>query len=255
MGDETLRHYGRLATDYDNNWTYSQTYIEEFARKLCTSIDLCPSDRIADVGCGTALYTSEIHRQLDPEHPILCIDPSAEMLAEISASDGLTPLRASAEEIASREVLIPTSEPLDAIIIKEAIHHVQNHADTILGLTELLAPGGRMLIVMLPISIDYPLFSAALRKFEELQPDPQEIQSYMTTVGLDARIESVSFTITIERTRYLKMVRSRYMSLLSYFTDDELNVGVEEIGRRFPQPILRFQDSFAFVIGHRSDTR
>ncbi len=76
----------------------------------------------------------------------------------------------------------------------------------------------------------------------------------MTTAGLDARMEPVSFTIAIERSRYLKMVRSRYMSLLSYFTDDELSAGAEEIGKRFPQPILRFQDSFAFVIGRRGNT-
>ncbi len=254
MGDETLRHYGRLATDYDNNWTYSQTYIEEFARKLKKSIDLHTYDRIADIGCGTGLYTAEIHRQVKPEHPILCIDPSSEMLAEIPASDGLKLLRASAEEIASREVLLPIAEPLNAIIIKEAIHHVQNQADTISGLADLLAPGGRMLIAMLPTSIDYPLFSAALRKFEELQPDPQDIQNHMTTAGLDARMEPISFTIKIERSRYLKMVNSRYMSLLSYFTDDELSAGVQEIGKRFPQPILCFQDNFSFVIGRRSNT-
>lgn len=32
--------------------------------------------------------------------------------------------------------------------------------------------------------------------------------------------------------RYLDMVRSRYMSLLSAFTDDKLAVGIEEIRRR-----------------------
>ena len=255
MGDETLRHYGRLATDYDNNWTYSQTYIEEFARKISTSIDLHTSDRIADIGCGTGLYTAQIHRQLNPEHPILCIDPSAEMLEEVPVSNGLKPLRATAEQIASGEVSLPIAEPLNAIIIKEAIHHVQHQAHTISGLTGLLAPGGRMLIAMLPTRIDYPLFSAALRKFEELQPDPQGIRNHMTTAGLDAHLEPASFTITIERSRYLKMVRSRYMSLLSCFTDDELRAGVEEIGRKFPQPILRFQDSFAFVIGRRRNTR
>ncbi|MGH7927032.1 MAG: class I SAM-dependent methyltransferase [Candidatus Binatia bacterium] len=247
-------HYIGRTRPWDN-WAYSQTYIEEFARKLTSSIDLHTSDRIADIGCGTGLYAAQIHRQLKPEHPILCIDPSAEMLAEIPLSNGLKPLRASAEEIASKEVSLPIAEPLSAIIIKEAIHHVQHQADTISGLTDLLAPGGRMLIAMLPTRIDYPLFSAALRKFEELQPDPQEIRNHMTTAGLDARLEPVSFTITIDRSRYLKMVRSRYMSLLSCFTDDELSVGVEEIGRKFPQPVLRFQDSFAFVIGWKESTR
>lgn len=98
MVDETLRHHGRLATDYDNNWTYNQAYIEEFTRTLRTSIDLYRFDGIADLGCGTGRYAAEIHRQLKPEHPILGITPLVEMLAEIPICDSLGPVLASAEK-------------------------------------------------------------------------------------------------------------------------------------------------------------
>lgn len=102
------------------------------------------------------------------------------------------------------------------IIIKEEIHHVQHRIDTIGGLSDLLAPGGRMLIAMLPTSIGYPPPSASSKSYSRTHI---EILNHMTSVGLDVHVELFSFTIAIER--------------------------------RFPQPILCFQDNFAFLIGRR----
>ena len=48
------------------------------------------------------------------------------------------------------------------------------------------------------------------------------------------------------------MVRARYMSLLSGFTDDELRQGIEEMDENVPADgIQRFNDRFIFVVGRR----
>ncbi|WP_254886092.1 methyltransferase domain-containing protein [Streptomyces sp. NA02950] len=60
---------------------------------------------------------------------------------------------------------------LDAVLIKEAVHHFTDLEKTLNGLAGLLAPGGRLLIVTLPPKIDYPLFPAAIDRFAEGQPD------------------------------------------------------------------------------------
>src|SRR5206468_3082827 len=96
---------------------------------------------------------------------------------------GLTPIVASAEDIAEGRTRLPY-EQLDAMWLKESVHHVADPARTLRGLADRLAPGGRLLVVMLPASIQYPLFEAALARFEELQPDPAVIEGHLRAAGL-----------------------------------------------------------------------
>ena len=61
-----------------------------------------------------------------------------------------------------------------------------------------------------------------------------------------------SYGLTVEKDRYLTMVRNRYMSLLSTFTDAELERGITEIQERHPSDRLEFADRFAFIRGIRA---
>jgi hypothetical protein len=104
---------------------------------------------------------------------------------------------------------------------------------------------------MLPATIQYPLFKAALDRFEELQPDPADIQEHLHRAGLVTRLDHVEHELRIDRERYLGMVRARYMSLLSTFSDREIEEGIEEMRAAHPEPVLVFPDRFAFVLGRR----
>jgi SAM-dependent methyltransferase len=157
-------------------------------------------------------------------------------------------VQASAEDLASGSALLPGGR-FEAIVVKEAIHHVADRIAVIGGLATLLAPGGRLLIVMLPTSIEYPLFQAAHDRFRELQPDPQEIAAMMGKAGLAVELSYDDFLLAFPTERYVAMVGDRYLSLLSMFDDGELAAGVEEIRRRYPGERVEFRDRFAFVLG------
>lgn len=143
----------------------------------------------------------------------------------------------------------PPPELLDAVWLKESVHHVTDPAGTLRGLAGRLAPGGRLLVVMLPASIDYPLFRAALDRFEELQPDPADITRHLESAGLEAEMFHVEHRLRLDREKYIRMVRARYMSLLSTFSDAEIEEGIEEMRATHPEPELSFPDRFAFVLG------
>ena len=245
-------HYEGLAAEYDKHWDYRPGYVEWMSARLGEALSLTPSDRMADIGCGTGLFAREIVRTVGPEHPVLCVDPSEAMLRGIGAPppDGLTPVLASAEDVAEARVPLPYDR-LDAVWLKESVHHLDDPARTLAGLARLLAPGGRMLIAMLPKTIEYPLFRAALRRFEELQPDPEDMARHLTGAGLRARVFHVQHELRIGRDRYLDMVRARYMSLLSEFDDAEITAGTEEMRAAHPEEELVFPDRFAFIVGAR----
>lgn len=247
MSDRTAEHYERVADSYDEHWTYDPDYVRRFAGAIADALRLTSSDVIADVGCGTGLYTVRLCEYVQPAHPILCVDPAPAMLDRLPSSPALRPVLGRAEDLASGEIAPP--EPLDAIVLKESIHHVTDRAGTLAGLAQRLSPHGRLLVVMLPRTIHHPLFGAAHERFRELQPDPAEIEEMVRAAGLRASVTYRTFHAAIERDRYVRMLEARYMSVLSEFSEDELREGIEQFRRSYPDPVLRFDDHFAFVRG------
>ncbi|MEU2720713.1 class I SAM-dependent methyltransferase [Streptomyces smyrnaeus] len=243
-------HYENLASAYDDNWAYSPAFVGWMSEQIASALELSADDRMADIGCGTGLFAAGIAEALRPHRPLVCVDPSEAMLDQLPSSSALSPLRATAEEIADQKVALPY-EQLDAMWLKESVHHVTDPAVTLGGLARLLAPGGRLLVAMLPTTIDYPLFAEALRRYEELQPDPGGIAQHLADAGLRAERTCVEHELRLEKERYLSMVRARYMSVLSTFSDEELDAGIEEIRARHPEPELVFPDRFEFVLGIR----
>jgi ubiquinone/menaquinone biosynthesis C-methylase UbiE len=253
VSGDARQHYERLADMYDDNWSYNSDYVRWMATRIAEALEIKPSDRVADIGCGTGLFAREVVDIVGTELPLQCVDPSEAMLGQLEASPRLLPVQASAEDLAEGRVRLPHA-PLEAAWMKEAVHHVEDRSATLGGLARLLAPGGRLLIVMLPATIEYPLFQAALERYEELQPDPADIARSLRDAGLRTSLTFVEHRLTIGTERYLAMVRARYMSLLSTFSDAEIEKGVAEIRDRHPEAELSFPDRFAFVLGRRDAT-
>ncbi|MFD6323782.1 class I SAM-dependent methyltransferase [Streptomyces sp. NPDC058442] len=254
MERDVRGHYDGLAAEYDEHWVYDAEYVPWMSRRIAEALRIESTDRIADIGSGTGLFARELASQSGLNHPVLCVDPSEAMLRRLGTPPPptLTPIVASAEDIAEGRVQLPYKE-LDAMWLKESVHHLTDQEGTLCGLAHRLAPGGRILVVMLPATIRYPLFEAALARFEELQPDPAVIEGHLRRAGLKTRLDHVEHELRIDRDRYLGMVRARYMSLLSTFSDSEIEEGIEEMRATHPEPVLTFPDRFAFIVGRRAE--
>ena len=247
MPESTRDHYGRLAASYNENWAaYSEAFNGWMSERILERLDLRADDRVVDLGCGTGIFSNALATQA---REVVCVDPSPEMLAQLPRTSGaFVPVQASAEDVASGQVRLPYDH-VDFFLIKEALHHVHNREAVVAGLAQLLSSGARMLVVTLPAMISYPLFRRALEVFAEQQPDPADIAGAMQAAGLAVEMTYETYRRQFARDRYVAMVRSRYMSLLSKFDDAELENGIKEIEREHPEEILEFDDRFAFVLG------
>ncbi|MFC7221229.1 class I SAM-dependent DNA methyltransferase, partial [Streptomyces polyrhachis] len=141
-GREVRGHYDELAAEYDEHWVYGPDYVPWMAGRIAEALRLGPADRIADIGSGTGLFAREVAERVRPRRPILCVDPSEAMLDQLGTPPppGLAPIVASAEDIAEGRVQLPY-EQLDAMWLKESVHHVADPARTLRGLAERLARG------------------------------------------------------------------------------------------------------------------
>jgi ubiquinone/menaquinone biosynthesis C-methylase UbiE len=246
----TAEHYERVAASYNEHWTYDPDYVRRFADAMVDALRLSSSDVIADVGCGTGLYTRRLAARVEPAHPVLCVDPVPAMLEQLPSSPVLRPLQARAEDLVSGAVPLPDGTRPDAILLKESVHHMADRTATLGGLAGLLSRHGRVLVVMLPPTIGHPLFRAAHERFRELQPEPTEIEEILAGAGLRASTSYRTFHAAIDRERYVRMLEARYMSVLSDFSSDELAEGVAQFRHAYRDtPVLRFEDRFAFVTG------
>jgi len=247
VSGSTRDHYDRLAASYDEIWAaHSEAFNGWMSEHILERLNLRADDRVVDLGGGTGIFSAALATQV---HEVVCADPSPEMLAQLPRTSGaLVPVQASAEDVASGRVRLPYDH-VDAILIKEALHHVRDREAVVAGLARLLAPGGRLLVVTLPTVISYPLFRRALEVFAERQPDPAGIAGAMRAAGLTVEVTYETYRRGFARDRYVAMVRSRHMSLLSEFGDAELENGIREIEREHPEEVLEFDDRFAFVLG------
>ena len=220
MKKDVTAHYERLATRFDTNWAYSDTFISWMSTQICGRLRPQMGDRVLDTGCGTGLYARSLAEE---SGRVVCADVSSAMLRQLPRDERFLPVCASIEDLASGTAAMP-HEPFDVVLAKEVLHHVPRaeRADVLRGLAGLLAPDGRLLVVMLPPVIGYPLFDAALRRYERHPMDPAHVAAACEAAGATAEVTFGSFHLTLSKDRWLGMVADRYMSLLAGFGDDEL---------------------------------
>lgn len=250
MDEQLERHYARLAGTYDDAWGHRPAYLEWMAGLIRSRLGAHPGQRIADIGAGTGLFLRRLLACAGPARPLVCVDPSQEMLDRLPGDPRLHPVRAGAEELAAGRVPVPYGS-FDAVLVKEAVHHFADPYGTLGGLAGWLAPGGRLLVVTIPPKPDYPLFQAALDRFAAGQPEPETVAGAMREAGLTVTTSVETYPVRIERERWLRLVGDRWMSVLSTFDDDEIARGLAEITERYPDERLEFADRFTLVLGRR----
>ncbi|MGK7905138.1 MAG: trans-aconitate 2-methyltransferase [Hormoscilla sp.] len=237
MSNSITEHYRNISHQYDDLWSYSPNFITTIARQICDRLQAKPSDRLVDLGGGTGLYAKAIDDLLTPDCKIVCVDPSQEMLDRVN-SDRIETICQDAIDFTE------VSGNYNKVFMKEAIHHIAEKDKLFGNLYGQLPTGGIFLLILLPPAIEYPLFARALKLYEQNQPDYRDLVTQMEKTGFNVTVDLVDYPLAIDRDRYLNMVKMRYMSLLSRFTDAELGQGIEEMKTKYPDEIFRFNDRF-----------
>lgn len=251
MGDKTPsdrrllgEHYGSLASVYDEFLKYSPDFVRTLTTRMIERLHLNEEDRLADVGCGTGIYTLDILAQIPLRHPVLAVDPYPEMLAAIPDDANVTRLALDAVTFSQEH------HEYDKVLVKETIHHVEDRPAFFANVFRRLPRGGRLLLVHVPPDVQYPLFQAALDRCLGWHADPDELETELGDAGFEVVRDAVDYRLALPRSTYRRMVENRYMSVLSSFSDEELQAGLAEMDERYGHhDVLRFVDHFDYLCG------
>ena len=236
------RHYRRLADDYDQFLYYSPTFVRALTAKMIAKLELVSSDTLADIGCGTGMYAIDILKQIPLENPVIGVDPYREMLAQIPSAAQIVPIVEDALAFSRRPGVY------SKVLVKETIHHVANIPEFLSNVHRNLPAGGRLLLVHVPPDVKYPLFGAALARCLNWHADPNVLVDQLKRAGFTVERDSLDFEHVLPKDHYFNMVRSQYMSVLTSFSDGELQAGLEEMERTHQEKdTLTFVDHFDFL--------
>ena len=238
------KHYSRLADDYDEYLYYSPEFVRTLTSKMVAHLDLQRGDRLADIGCGTGMYSADILKQVTLNQPVLGVDPFAQMLAQIPQGTTIEPICQGALEF-SRE-----NYTYDKVLIKETIHHVDEQEEFFANLYQRLPVGGRILLVHVPPDVQYPLFQAALDRCMKWHADPDKLEAGLANTGFEITRSALDYPHVLPKEHYFKMVKACYMSVLTSFDEAELQEGLKEIEEKYQiVEQLSFVDHFDYILG------
>jgi trans-aconitate methyltransferase len=240
-------HYQRIAERYSEYLSYSGEFVPALAAKMAEMLRLSEDDVLVDLGGGTGIYTAAILDQVPLRAPVMLVDFSADMLERVP--DDLPVEKVYTDALAFSE----QQRRYDKVLIKETVHHVDDRLTLFRNLYERLAPGGALLLVHVPPELDYPLFDAAKERARRWHADPDELERLLEAAGFETARDAVDWGHSMPKQRYFEMVASQYMSVLSSFSEEEIDDGLLEMNETYAGvDVLEFNDHFDYLVGYKS---
>ena len=229
--------------NWDNKtWLSSEKYIHSFINFLTKQTKLNKNSIILDIGCGRGKIIGSLSDKLELINKPIGIDienhkdKSKKMIFK---------------KIDALSFVSNTKINFDLILIKQTIHLLKKNQ--IINLISIcqnkLNKNGKIIVS----SIDYinneiPTFTLMKKKLDySLKRDKKIFDSIFLT---DPKIviKKFIFQVKISKTKYLKMIKNRYISTLLNFTNKQIEVGLNQVKENYKKN-LTFRDKLiCFII-------
>ena len=241
-----MDHYTSLASHYDEYYRYSDDYVNYFTDAIIEGLSIKKNETVVEVGAGTGIFVKEILNKIHSVQ-MISVDNSALMLNR-NKDERVMQICQDAVEFSQENI------NYDKVYMKEFIHHIprENRLRLFKGLHSQLKNNGSLLILVEPARLNYPLFDEALWRFESRQPSHLQIINELNLAGFSTSFSVKSYPIHLEKSKYIEMVRNRYMSVLECFTDAELEKGIKSILESQKNDELEFVETFYSIKGVKS---
>ncbi len=235
-----MNHYDTIADLFNTVWHFSDEYKEFVHSHIMADLALTSTDTLVDIGGGTGIFTSRLAHEADLQCAY-CIEPSPAMCDEASKLDNIRAICTDASGFCTLNL------PYTKLLLKEVIHHIRDREEFWKNIHHQLPPTGKLLIITRPQHIAFPFFDAAKEAFAANQPPHDVLVSELQKGGFSVETQCRSHTFTLPKQQWYLMLRHRFMSDLSHFSDQEIEEGIDEIEKKYPENHLTIVDNLIFI--------
>lgn len=229
--------------------------------------------RLLDIGGGTGNFTRMLLEGCQKNVEAIVVDPFLEEgSTETGNKDTVQFVKAGAESFANPEDCW-WKKDYHQVLMKEVVHHLDSSDREPIfrgirkGLVDLepsssstAAPLPALLVITRPQrNIDYPLWSEAREVWAANQPSLDDFKSELVGAGFK-RVEHTieAYPCDVELDRWLGMVRARFWSTFSNFSDKELEEACQRIKRDEAHRVdksgrIHFEDRLLFISAYANE--
>ena len=227
--------------NWDNQtWLSSKNYIHQFNKFLNKKARFNKNTKILDIGCGRANIISNLQkRQKFKEKPIgLDIVKNKGIKKNIifKKKDGYNYLKRK-------------NEKYDLILLKQTIHFFSpSKLKALLDIAKKrLEKGGKILIFSLKTTNNkIPCFKKMKQKLDSSLKRDEKLFRIIKKKLKRTNESYFHFDVRISKQKYLKMVKSRYISCLLDLKNNEILAGISELKSKYKYQI-KFTDTLKCI--------
>jgi len=224
--------------NWDNKtWLSSQKYIKFFNRFILKQVKLNRNSRILDIGCGRGKILENLSNKL--------------RLLDKPVGLDIENHKDKSKKIIFKKIDALSYVSKTKILIKQTIHLLKKkQAIKLLSICKnKLNPNGKIIILSLnPNKNEIPTFQLMNKKLNISLKKDEKLFNLILKNQNKFVIKKFTFDVKILKTKYLQMIKKRYISTLLNFSNKQINEGLNEIKKDYGK-VLKFKDRLiAFII-------
>ena len=226
----------RLKNWDKKNWLSSKKYIESFNLFLKSKINFNKDMQILDIGCGRANIISALQKKYKFNNKAIGIDivKNKDIKKNIDF-----------KKIDAIKFMEKTDCLFDIILIKQTIHFFsKKQIKSLLNLAKKkLNKKGQILIFSLKTNKnEIPCFKVMKSKLLKSLKKDNDLMQLVKKNLKNYRNTNFNFKINLKKTKYIQMIKNRYISCLLDISRGEIKKGINEIKSNYKNKI-KFTDT------------
>ena len=227
--------------NWDNQtWLSSKNYISQFNKFLNKRVRFNKNTKILDIGCGRANIISALQKSYKFKVKPIGLD--------IVKNNGIRK-NISFKKIDGFDYLKRKNEKYDLILLKQTIHFFS--PSKLLALINIakirLEHGGKILVFSLKTTNNkIPCFKKMRQKLNNSLKRDEKLFKIIKKKLRRTNESYFNYKVNISKQKYLKMVRSRYISCLLDLKNNEILKGISEIKSKYKNQI-KFTDTLKCI--------
>ena len=223
--------------NWDNKtWLSSAKYISSFKNFLKSKTKITNNSKILDIGCGRANIISYLCKQYKFSDKPIGID----IVKNKSIKRNIIFKKIDAIKYLKKENVL-----FDLILIKQTIHFFsKKQINYLLNLAKSkLDKDGQILIFSLKTKKnEIPCFKIMKSKLSKSLKKDEDLIKLIKKNLKNYKTHNFNFKVNLPKSKYIRMIKNRYISCLLNISDKEIKKGINEIRSNYKNQI-KFTDT------------